>query len=357
MDDILACIGGTPLVPLRSVAPATGARVLVKLESQNPTGNLKDRMALAMVSRRPPQRPAGRGRAGGRNAGDAAPGSHWRSSAQVLGHPLHVVSSDAFAREKLDHMRLLGATLRIVASDGGRMTADLTRAMIEAARVVAESSGAYWTDQMRNRDQLAGYHRLGDEILAETGGRLDAFVQSVGTGGAVRGVAEVVRARRPAAAIVAVEPAESAVLSGGAPGAHAIDGIGAGFVVPLWDARLVDAIETVSTTEAIAMAVRLASEEGLFAGTSTGANVVAALRVAAGLPPTATVVTIMCDTGISATADVRRALTGAAGRSGGGSACRPPPPVPWPSSSCWRRRLPAPSRTSAHRRRPHQAPP
>lgn len=147
-------------------------------------------------------------------------------------HPLYIVTSDAFAQEKLDHMRILGARLEIVPSEGGRMTEKLTRDMIDAARVIASRTGAYWTDQLANTDQLAAYHALGEEIWSDTGGRIDAFVQSVGTAASLRGTGEALRRRDERIRIVAVEPAESAVLSGGAPGAHKIDGVGAGFVVP-----------------------------------------------------------------------------------------------------------------------------
>jgi cysteine synthase A len=216
----------------------------------------------------------------------------------VKGYPLHIVTSDAFAREKLDHMRILGAQLRIVPSDSGRMTEKLTRDMIEAARVMTAETGGFWTDQLNNRDQLAAYHRMADEIWIQTGGRIDGFVQSVGTAASLRGTGEALRRHNGRIRVVAVEPAESAVLSGGPSGAHKIDGIGAGFVVPLWQAGIADRIEPVSTEEAGAMALRLAREEGLFAGTSTGANVVAALRLAEHLGQQATVVTVMCDTGM-----------------------------------------------------------
>ncbi len=294
---ILAAIGDTSLMALRHIVPENGARVLLKLESENPTGSMKDRMALAMIEA---------AEADGRLKPDGqvveyTGGSTGVSLALVCavkGYPLHIVSSDAFAREKLDHMRILGARLDIVPSESGRMTEKLTRDMIEAARVVAERTGAFWTDQMKNRDQLAAYHRLADEIWRQTSGRIDGFVQSVGTAASLRGTAEELRRRTDRIEIVAVEPSESAVLSGGPAGAHRIDGIGAGYVVPLWQDGIADRIERVSTGEAKAMALRLAREEGLFAGTSTGANVIAALRLAERLGPDATVVTVMCDTGM-----------------------------------------------------------
>ena len=294
---ILDRIGDTALLPLSRVGAATGARILLKLEDANPTGSMKDRMALAMI-----EAAEADGRlAPGQAVVEYTGGSTGVSLALVCAvkrHPLHIVTSDAFAREKLDHMRLLGAQLTIVPSEGGRMTAELTRAMIAAAGAIAARTGAFWTDQLRNRDQLAAYRRLGEEIWVQTGCRLDAFVQSVGTAAALLGTTEALRRHRPGLRSVAVEPAESAVLSGGAPGAHRIDGIGAGFVVPLWQPGIADAIEPVSTEEATAMALRLAREEGLFCGSSTGANVVAALRQAERLGPGATLVTLLCDSGM-----------------------------------------------------------
>ena len=295
-SSILDCIGNTPLLPLRKIIPRNGSRIFLKIESENPTGSMKDRMALAMIEAAEAD---GRLKPGG-SVVEYTGGSTGVSLSLVCavkGHPLHIVTSDAFSLEKLDHMRLLGATLQIVPSDSGRMTEKLTRDMIAAAGVVAEKTGALWTDQMKNQDQLSAYHKMAKEICDQCEGRIDGFVQSVGTAASLRGTGEALRHEKRVQ-IVAVEPAESAVLSGGPPGAHKIDGIGAGFVVPLWKKDLADQIERVSTEEAIAMSFRLAREEGLFAGTSTGANVIAALRVAEQLGPGATIVTLLCDTGM-----------------------------------------------------------
>lgn len=304
---VLTRIGATPLLPLRRLGAETGARIFVKLESENPTGSMKDRMALAMIEAAEAD---GRLPAGGPVV-EYTGGSTGVSLALVCaakGHPLHVVSSDAFSREKLDHMRILGARLEIVASEDGGMTEGLTRAMIARARAIADREGAFWTDQLNNTDQLAAYRMLGEEIWAQTGGEIDGFVQSVGTAASLRGVAEALRVRDPGLTVVAVEPAESPVLSGGRPGAHRIDGIGAGFVVPLWRPQGVDAVERVSTGEATRTALRLAREESLFAGPSTGANLVAALRLARRLGPGATIVTLMCDTGLKSLDRYRAAL-------------------------------------------------
>jgi cysteine synthase len=295
--DILRCIGNTSLLPLRKILSENGSCILLKLESENPTGSMKDRMALAMIEA---------AEADGRLTPDGSVveytgGSTGVSLALVCAvkrYPLHIVTSDAFAREKLDHMKILGAQLQIVPSHNGGMTEKLTRDMVEAARVIAAKTGSFWTDQLNNRDQLAAYHKMAVEIWNQTGGQVDGFVQSVGTAASLRGVAEVLRRNNPQIRIVAVEPSESAVLSGGPPGTHKIDGVGAGFIVPLWQKNIADQIEQVSTEQAAAMALRLAREEGLFAGTSTGANVIAALRLAEQLGPNAAIVTVMCDTGM-----------------------------------------------------------
>ena len=296
-QNILHLIGDTSMLALRNVVPANGARILLKLESENPTGSMKDRMALAMVEA---------AEADGRLA-PAGPVVEYTGGSTgvslslvcaVKGHPLHIVTSDAFAREKLKHMEILGARLQIVPSDSGHMTEKLTRDMIEAARIVALETGSFWTDQMNNLDQFAAYRRMAEEVWLQTDGQVDGFVQSVGTAASLRGIGEALRHRNPRIRIVAVEPSESPVLSGGRTGAHGIDGIGAGYVVPLWQADIADQIEQVSTAEAKAMTVRLAREEGLFAGTSTGANVIAALRLAEQLGPGATIVTVLCDTGM-----------------------------------------------------------
>lgn len=296
-QDILQRIGGTSLLALRTIVPESGARILLKLEDENPTGSMKDRMALAMIEAAEAD---GRLKPGG-SVVEYTGGSTGVSLALICAvkhYPLDIVTSDAFAKEKLDHMRILGARLHVVKSEGGRMTARLTKDMIEAAGVIAREKGAFWTDQLKNADQLSAYHRMAEEIWTQTEGRVDGFVQAAGSAASFRGTAEGLRRRNGKIALVAVEPAESAVLSGGPSGAHKIDGVGAGFVVPLWMKSLPDAIELVSTDEAVQMALRLAREEGVFCGTSTGANVVASLRLAQRLDSRATIVTLMCDTGM-----------------------------------------------------------
>jgi cysteine synthase A len=214
------------------------------------------------------------------------------------GYALDIVFSDAFAVEKRRTMLALGARIVDVPSDRQQITAALIKAMIDKAAELSRQPGHWYCDQLRNHDAIAGYVPMGHEIWTQSGGRVDAFVHTVGTAHSIHGVTQALRSHRQDVRIVAVEPTESAVLSGRASGSHKIEGIGIGFVPPLWHPEMVDAIDTVSTAEAKAMARRLAREEGVFAGTSAGANVVAALRQAERLGSGATVVTIACDSGL-----------------------------------------------------------
>jgi cysteine synthase A len=304
---VLDAIGNTPLVRLRRIVSASGARVLVKVEGANPTGSMKDRMARAAIEA---AEASGQLRPGG-TVVEYTGGSTGTSLALVCaakGYRLRIVTSDAASPEKRDHMAALGAELTVLPSDGGRIDEPLVRAMIEQARAYSREPGAFWTDQLNNRDAAGGYEPMGEEIWAQAEGRVDAFVQAVGTAHSIEGTARALRRHRPELRVVAVEPAESPVLSEGRTGAHRIEGIGIGFVPPLWDPAIADEILTVSTDEAKAMARRLAREEGLFAGASSGANVVAALRVAERLGPDATVVTVLVDSGLKyLTTDIYRA--------------------------------------------------
>ena len=294
---ILQTIGETRLAPLRHLVPAGAAEVRVKLEYENPTGSMKDRMALAMVDAAEADGRLGPGGAVVEYTG----GSTGVSLAFVCAAkrvPLEIVTSEAFSREKRDHMAALGARLTLVHSPTGGTTRELTLEMIETARRLAETPGGVWTDQLNNTAPLAMYERMGDEIWRQAGGRVDAFVQCVGTGGSLRGIGAALRRHNAAVRVVAVEPAESAVLSGGPSGSHKIEGTGVGFVPPLWTADAADEIAPVATADAMAMARRLAREEGIFAGTSTGANVAVALALAARLGPGHTVVTLAVDSGM-----------------------------------------------------------
>lgn len=295
--DVLEAIGNTSLVRLRKVVPPKCAEVFAKLEWENPTGSVKDRMALAVIScaeRDGRLKP-------GYTVLEYTGGSTGASLALVCaarGYRLRIVSSDAFSQEKLDQMAALGAELTLVPSEGGLTTKKLILDMIEKARGLSREPRTYWTDQLNNRDSLEGYHVLGEEIWSQTEGGVDAFVHCVGTGATLRGVATVLRRHKPGIRIVAVEPAESSVLLGGKPGPHKIEGVGIGYTPPLWEPSLVDEIVAVPTEEAKEMARRIARDEALFAGTSAGANVAAAIQVGRRLGAGARVVTLMADSGL-----------------------------------------------------------
>jgi len=295
--DILQAIGNTSMVQLRKVVPVGCAEVFVKLEWENPTGSMKDRMALAVISRAEEDGRLKRGDTVVEYTGGST-GTSLALVCAAKGYRLRIVTSDAFSREKRDHMVALGAELTIIPSEGGLSTRKLFLDMIETARQMSQEPHTCWIDQLNNRDTIAGYSSLGEEIWRQTKGRVDAFVHAVGTAASSRGVATVLKRYDSNVKLVIVEPAESPVLRGGPAGAHRIEGIGIGGIPPLWEPDLVDEILPVSTEDAEEMARRLAREEALFAGTSSGANVVAALRVAERLGPGAKVVTLMVDSGL-----------------------------------------------------------
>ncbi|MGW4485669.1 PLP-dependent cysteine synthase family protein [Amycolatopsis sp. NPDC004368] len=296
----LDAIGGTPLVRLTRVVPRASARVLVKLEGPNPTGSYKDRMALAMIE--------GAERAGvlqrGRRVVEFSGGSTGSSLAficAVKGYPLSIVTSDAFSPEKLSTMCAFGADLTVVASEGGRITPGLfDRMRAEVERIVTRE-GAFWTDQFRNTDALAGYERMGREILEQAragGATVDAFCAGVGTGGMLAGVTAAFRADQLPTRVIALEPASSPMLTAGHGGPHRVEGIGTGMIPPLLTPGVFDEARTVDEPAARVLALQLARREGLFAGTSSALNVSGAIEVARELGPGRTVVTVAVDTGL-----------------------------------------------------------
>ena len=294
---ILDAIGNTPLVELRHIVPKGSARIVAKLESANPTGSMKDRLARHIV-----QRAAAKalllpgGTVVEYTAGTT--GISLAFVARALGYQTHFAFSDAFSDEKRRTMLAFGAQITDVLSDNGKITKDLIQAMIAKAGEIARQPGHWWADQLKNQDGADGYTGLGEEIWQQTGGKLNALVHTVSTAHSLHGISRALKRKKPDLLVVAVEPDESAVLSGRPPGSHKIEGIGLGFLPPLWNPAEVDEILTVTTDDAKAMARRLVKDEAIFAGTSTGANIVAALRVAARLGPNATVATLIVDSGL-----------------------------------------------------------
>jgi cysteine synthase len=293
----LDAIGSTPIVRLHKVAPPGAAEVWVKLESCNPTGSYKDRMALALVE-------------GAECRGELTPGmtvieytggstgSSLAFVCAVKGYRFLAVTSDAFAPEKLRTMRAFGAELDIVPSEGGLITPDLIPKLMERTLVLGKQPGTYLTNQMYNADSLDGYRLVGSELAEQLDGDLSAFCAGVGTGGLLMGVADALRELPRRVRIVALEPASSPVLSTGRAGTHHVEGIGVGFRPPLLDSDQYDEARGIDEAEARAMCRRLAMEEGVFAGISSGLNVVGAIQLASELGSGHRVATVACDTGL-----------------------------------------------------------
>ncbi|GAB1203722.1 hypothetical protein APSETT445_002359 [Aspergillus pseudonomiae] len=295
--NILDAVGKTPCVELHHVVPDGCARVFVKLEGLNPTGSYKDRMARSVIEeaeRRGDLRP-------GMTVVEATGGSTGSSLAFVCaikGYSFLVVSSDAFAEEKLKTMSAFGATVDIVHSPSGKITPELIPAMRDRAKELSQGEDYYYADQFNNPDVLVGYEGLGRELLEQIPEGIDAFCGAVGGAGMVMGVAKVLKESQPHCRVTVLEPASAPAITKGHGGLHSVEGIGIGFLPPILDKQLYDSALAVEESEARAMSRRLAKEEGILAGTSTGLNVVAGIELAKQLGPGKVLVTVACDTGL-----------------------------------------------------------
>ena len=296
-NNIKDAIGNTPIIELKNIVPVNSARIMAKLESANPTGSMKDRMAKSVIEAAEKKgyiKP-------GSTIVEYTAGTTGISLAFVcasLGYQFHAVFSDAFSNEKRITMKAFGATITDVFSDNKQINEKLIKDMIETSRKISEQENHWWADQLNNHDAEQGYYPLGDEIWEQSEGSVEAFVHTVSTAHSLHGVTKSLLKYNNNMKTFAVEPEESAVLSGRPSGSHKIEGIGIGFIPPLWQPDIVNEILTVTTDDAMAMARKLAKEEGIFAGTSTGANICASLRIAERLGPGKTVATIIIDSGL-----------------------------------------------------------
>jgi cysteine synthase len=293
----LGAIGNTPIVKLQKIVPKGCADIFVKLEAFNPTGSKKDRMALSMVE-------------GAERRGELLPGmtvveysggstgSSLAFICAVKGYHFHVISADPFGKEKLDTMRAFGADLEVMDSPSGQITAEVVGGMIARATELAEDGNYFFTDQLNNDDIILGFERMGDEIIEQIDGPIDAFCDSVGTAGSLLGVRGAFQKAGQNTRIVALEPASSPIMTGGRKGGHKVEGVGLGFIVPHLKGKPYDEARAIEESVARETAVRLAREEGIFAGISSGMNVAGALELAAELGPGKTVVAIAVDTGL-----------------------------------------------------------
>jgi cysteine synthase A len=296
VDSVLKTIGNTPVVRLRRLVPEGSADVFLKLEYYSPTGSYKDRMALAMVEgaeARGTLKP-------GMRVIEFTGGSTGSSLAMVCaikGYDFAPLSSDAFSREKIQTMQAFGADVEMVPSDGGKVTPALFDRFRARIATLQAEPGTFWTDQFNNGDALNGYGGIGVELLEQLGA-IDVYCGAVGTAGMLVGVSRALKAGGSRARIIALEPTTSPVLTTGRAGAHRVEGIASGKVPPHLTPADYDEARAIDEDEARAMARRLAKEEGIFAGTSTGLNVVAALQIARELGAGHRVATVAVDTGL-----------------------------------------------------------
>jgi cysteine synthase A len=294
---VLDAVGNTPLVLLNKITRGLGSQVFVKLEYYNPTGSYKDRMALAMINEAEKEGLLRPGYTVIEYTGGST-GSSLAFVCAVKGYKIKIVTSDAYSEEKRDTMKAFGAELTVLPSEGGKITPDLVKRAMAKAEELGKEPNTYRTNQLYSKHSLKGYKRIGEEILTELNGKVDAFVASVGTAGCAMGVAEALKAKNPQTKVFIVEPSESPVISKGTAGTHHIEGIGVGFIPPLLRRELYDDVVTVSTDDAMQMARRLAKEEGIFSGTSTGANIFAAMEVGKKMGDGRRIVTVAVDTGL-----------------------------------------------------------
>jgi len=294
----MAAIGNTPLIKLERLAEPGCAEIYVKYEGANPTGSMKDRMALSMVEgaeKRGQLKPGG-------TVMDYTGGSTGSSLAMVCatkGYQAHFVSSDAFAMEKLQTMKAFGAELEIFPSGDGKITAKLIDSMVARARELSKQPNTFWTDQFNNVDNRNAYHQMAKEIIKELGNDIDEFIMGVGTGGSFSGNAEVLKKEIPNIRCIAIEPYYVRALSGGdVSGKHKLEGIGSGFVPTICRLDLADEIMAVKDEDAYETARKLATMEGIFGGTTSGANVWTAMQRARIIGTGKKIVTIIVDSGL-----------------------------------------------------------
>lgn len=296
-NTLLDAIGSTPMVRLNNILPDQCSTIYVKLEYINPTGSYKDRMAQAIIDTAEKKGDLRKGM----TVVECTAGGTGVSLAficSIKGYRFKVISSDAFAKEKLQAMRIFGAELELVPSEGGKITPDLIPRMIGMVQEMGKADDVYWTEQFNNVDALEGYKKMGQEMLQQVNSAIDVFCAAVGTAGMLAGVSTTLKKANPSTKVIVLEPASSPIVSTGIKGSHTIDGISVGFVPPLLQKAMYDEVQTIDEAEARATAKLLVQKEGILAGTSTGLNVAAAIKIGKNLGPNYNVVTVACDSGL-----------------------------------------------------------
>ena len=297
MKNILEIIGNTPIVKLQKIVPRGCGEIYLKLEAYNPTGSKKDRMALAMIEGAEKRGDLKKGMTVVEYSGGST-GAGLAFVCSLKGYRFRLITADVFGKEKISLMNSLGADLEVIKSRDGKITKELINKMINRAKEISKEPNTFFTNQLDNEDVIKGFVPLGEEILDQINGSIDAVCDTVGTAGTLMGIAKAFKNTNSNSKIIAVEPSSSPILSEGIKGSHNVEGVGLGFIPKIYDSKLVDNVITIEESIARQTSRDLALKEGVFCGTSSGMNVAAAIQISQKLGPKSRVVAIACDTGL-----------------------------------------------------------
>ena len=297
MKNIIEIIGNTPIVKLQKIVEEGCGEIYVKLEAYNPTGSKKDRMALAMIEGAEKRGDLKKGMTVVEYSGGST-GAGLAFVCSLKGYRFRLITADVFGKEKISLMNSLGADLEVIKSRDGKITKELINKMINRAKEISKEPNTFFTNQLDNEDVIKGFVPLGEEILDQINGSIDAVCDTVGTAGTLMGIAKAFKNANSNSKIIAVEPSSSPILSEGIKGSHNVEGVGLGFIPKIYDSKLVDDVITIEESIARQTSRDLALKEGIFCGTSSGMNVAAAIQISQKLGPKSRVVAISCDTGL-----------------------------------------------------------
>jgi cysteine synthase A len=297
MKNILEIIGNTPIVKLQKIVPRGCGEIYLKLEAYNPTGSKKDRMALAMIEGAEKRGDLKKGMTVVEYSGGST-GAGLAFVCSLKGYRFRLITANVFGKEKISLMNSLGADLEVIKSRDGKITKELINKMINRAKEISKEPNTFFTNQLDNEDVIKGFVPLGEEILDQINGSIDAVCDTVGTAGTLMGIAKAFKNANSNSKIIAVEPSSSPILSKGIKGSHNVEGVGLGFIPKIYDSKLVDDVITIEESIARQTSRDLALKEGVFCGTSSGMNVAAAIQISQKLGPKSRVVAIACDTGL-----------------------------------------------------------
>lgn len=297
MKNILEIIGNTPIVKLQKIVSRGCGEIYLKLEAYNPTGSKKDRMALAMIEGAEKRGDLKKGMTVVEYSGGST-GAGLAFVCSLKGYRFRLITADVFGKDKISLMNSLGADLEVIKSRDGKITKELINKMINRAKEISKEPNTFFTNQLDNEDVIKGFVPLGEEILDQINGSIDAVCDTVGTAGTLMGIAKAFKNANSNSKIIAVEPSSSPILSEGIKGSHNVEGVGLGFIPKIYDSKLVDDVITIEESIARQTSRDLALKEGIFCGTSSGMNVAAAIQISQKLGPKSRVVAISCDTGL-----------------------------------------------------------